>query len=120
MREKKVTCIVCPIGCEITVCGQEDGTIVSIQGHTCPRGETYAREEFLRPVRILTTTAVVKGAEDTPLLAVRSDRPIPKDLLFDAMDQIRALQLAAPVKRGTVLIENILNTGANIIASGEA
>ena len=116
MTEKKVTCIICPIGCEITVKGEGE-KIASIEGYTCKRGEAYARSEFTHPTRILTSTAKVVGS-DSPLVPLRSSAPIPQELLFACMDEIRKLEVKAPVKRYDVLIENILGTGIDIVATG--
>ena len=44
METKKLTCIVCPMGCPLEVT-LEGGNILSVTGNTCPRGEKYAREE---------------------------------------------------------------------------
>ena len=42
MEQRKVTCTVCPLGCEISV--RMDGEkILDISGHSCKRGEKYAR-----------------------------------------------------------------------------
>lgn len=114
---KDIICTVCPTGCTIRVEG-ENGVISSIEGFSCPRGKTYAENEFISPVRILTSTAKVLNASE-PLVAVRSRTPVPKDKLFDCMDKIRELELSAPVKRGDVLIPNICDTGVDIIASGD-
>ena len=114
---KDIVCTVCPTGCTITVEG-ENGTVTKIEGYSCPRGKAYAESEFISPVRILTSTAKVKNAK-TPLVAVRSKTPVPKDKLCACMDEIRKLELSAPIKRGDVLIRNICGTGVDIIASGE-
>ena len=114
---KDIICTVCPNGCTIRVEG-ENGIITSIEGYTCPRGKAYAENEFISPVRILTSTAKVTGAK-SPLVAVRSKTPIPKDKLFECMEEIRKLNLSAPVNRGDVLIADICGTGVDIIASGE-
>ena len=118
MSEKKITCIVCPVGCEIIVRGEGE-TISAIEGNDCKRGESYARSEFVHPVRILTSTAKVSNS-NTPLVAVRSSKPIPKELLLDCMKEIRKLDLKAPVKRYDVLIPHILGTDADIVATGTA
>ena len=108
---KEIICTVCPTGCTIHVEG-ENGTITKIEGFSCPRGKLYAENEFISPVRILTSTAKVKNAK-SPLVAVRSRTP------FDCMDEIRKLDLTAPVKRGDVLIKDVCGTGVDIIATGE-
>ena len=114
---KDIICTVCPTGCTIHVEG-ENGNITKIEGFSCPRGKVYAENEFISPVRILTSTAKVKGAK-TPLVAVRSKTPVPKDKLFDCMEEIRKLELSAPVSRGDVLIKDVCKTGVDIIATGE-
>ena len=52
-----------------------------------------------------------------PLIPVRTDVAILKDKLGDALKEIAVKQIKAPIKAGTILIENILGSGANIIAS---
>ncbi|WP_312692239.1 DUF1667 domain-containing protein [Caproiciproducens sp.] len=116
MQEKKIICTVCPIGCNITVRGGGE-QIKSMEGFGCKRGEAYARSEFIHPVRILTSTAKVEGCK-IPLVPVRSSKPVPKELLFKCMNEIRGLYVKAPVHRYDVLIPNILETGVDIVASG--
>lgn len=118
MERKEIICTVCPMGCQIAVTGEGEN-IASVTGNTCPRGEIYARSEFVHPMRLLTSVARTQGRPDTPLLAVRSDRPLPKDRQFDCIEAIRALTLSAPVRRGDVLIANVAGTGANMVASAD-
>ncbi|MBR5586584.1 MAG: DUF1667 domain-containing protein [Clostridia bacterium] len=113
--EKDIICTVCPTGCIINVKGDEK-SISSIEGFTCPRGKTYAEAEFLAPVRTLTSTVKVEGGS---LVACRSKNPLPKDKVMDVMKEIHALNVKAPVKRGDVLIANVLGTGVDIVATGE-
>ena len=115
--EKKVICIVCPVGCEITVEGTGDKQVVnSMIGQQCKRGEKYAENEFINPKRILATTVKIRGY-DYPVIPVRSDDLIPKDKLFKCMDIIRKTAISTPVKRGDIVVENILNTGVNIVTA---
>ena len=116
--EKEIICTVCPIGCRIKVVGEGE-KVESVTGYTCKRGLEYATAEFTHPVRILTTTVKVEGA-DTPLVAVRSNKPVPKELLFDCMAEIKKVKLEAPVKRYQVVIENICGCGADIVTTAEA
>ncbi|MBA7566702.1 hypothetical protein ES708_08397 [subsurface metagenome] len=111
---KDIRCIVCPTGCLVHV-EKIDGELI-IEGHSCKRGEEYAREEFIAPKRILTTTMRVENGF-LPLIPVRSDRPIPKDRLRDALKKIAQTLVEAPIKMGDILIENILGLEINIIAS---
>lgn len=116
MKEECITCTICPIGCLITARGNRE-QLESISGNGCKRGEKYARSEFIRPVRILTTTVKVSGA-NVPLVPVRSDKPLPKEMLFQCMAEIKKLVTPVPVHRHDILIRDILETGVNIIAAG--
>ena len=67
---KKLTCIVCPLGCEITA--HMDGhKIAELSGQGCKRGEAYARTELLDPRRMLTTTMRVAGGGLVPVKSVK-------------------------------------------------
>ena len=118
MAEKRVTCIICPQGCDILVDG-DGSTIRSMTGQGCKRGETYAADEFIHPLRILTSTIKVSGAA-VPLVAVRTSKPIPKELLFRGIEEIRKVKATVPVNRGDIIIPDFLNTGADLVATGEA
>lgn len=114
--KRKFTCIICPNGCEMTAELNETGEISSIEGHTCKRGEEYVRQELCHPVRTIATSVLVQGGE-LPLVSVRLDAPIPKELIFEAMKEIRKLTVTAPVEAGVVLLENLFGTGANVITT---
>lgn len=118
--EKKIICITCPQGCTITVKGDaEKGTIESVEGFTCKRGKTYAENEFIHPLRILTSSVKVTDA-DTPLVPVRTRTAIPKELLFRGMEEIRKLTVKGTVNCGDVIVSDFLGTGVDLIASGSA
>ncbi len=50
-------------------------------------------------------------------LPVRTDKAIPKSKIPEAVAAIQSLVVHAPVRLGTVLLENVASTGANIIAT---
>ncbi|MFW9987527.1 MAG: DUF1667 domain-containing protein [Candidatus Odinarchaeota archaeon] len=87
-----------------------------IEGHSCKRGEEYAREEFVAPKRILTTTMRIENGF-LPLIPVRSDKPIPKEKLEETLKLIAKTKLKAPIKMGDILLEKVLGLEINIIAS---
>ncbi|MDD3839837.1 MAG: DUF1667 domain-containing protein [Clostridia bacterium] len=115
MEQKKVTCVVCPIGCEILVKGDKQ-RIVQISGIKCKRGEQYAVSEFLNPMRILTTTVKTRNYH-LPVVSVRSNKPIPKDLMFECMDALKKVEIESPLEIGQVVIQNILDSGADIVVT---
>lgn len=112
--EKSIRCIVCPTGCEIHV-KNVNGELI-IEGHTCNRGEVYAKDEFIAPKRILTTTIRVKNGL-LPLIPVRTDKPILKEKLNDVLNEIALKEIKAPISMGDILIKNVLDLDANVIAS---
>ena len=111
---KEIRCIVCPTGCLVHV-ENVNGELI-IEGHSCKRGEVYARDEFISPKRILTTTMRVKNGF-LPLIPVRSNSAVPKERLRAALREIAKMKVKAPIKIGDVLIENVLGLEINIIAS---
>jgi CxxC motif-containing protein len=76
----------------------------------------YAEEELFAPTRILTTTVKVDGGV-LPLVSVKTDKPVPKERLFSIIDETMQLTIEAPVKLGDIIIKNVLNTKANIVAT---
>lgn len=114
--KKEIICTVCPMGCHITVEGEGEN-IISVAGNTCKRGKEYASTEFCHPVRILTTT-IRTNSEKNPLVPVRSERPLPKEKIMDCMAVIRKQQAKTPIHMYDILVENICDTGINIVATG--
>lgn len=95
-----------------------DGQVIEISGNQCPRGEAYGRQEALEPMRVLPSSVrVVKGTR--PLLSVKTDRPIPRRLIAEAMSLIRNVSVEAPIAIGDIVLTDILATGANLVATRE-
>ncbi len=115
---KSIICITCPQGCVITVKGNPEEEIIdSVDGNKCSRGLTYAKDEFIHPVRILTSSARVSGL-NVPLIAVRTSKPIPKELLFKGMEEIKKINITEKINTGDIIIHNFLGTEADLISSG--
>lgn len=115
MEKKHFICITCPIGCDMDV-ETEDGKLLSAKGHICPRGEEFVLQEITRPVRLLTTTVRIKGTEFS-MLPVRTDKPIEKWLLFQAMEELARIEVQAPVEMYDIVVRNVAGTEANVIAT---
>ncbi|MFX1488975.1 MAG: DUF1667 domain-containing protein [Promethearchaeota archaeon] len=111
---KDIRCIVCPTGCLVHV-ENINGELI-IEGHSCNRGEEYAKEEFIAPKRILTTTIRVENGF-LPLIPVRSDKAIPKEKLQETLEEIAKKTVKAPIKMGDILIKKVVGLNINIIAS---
>jgi CxxC motif-containing protein len=113
--EKIITCTICPRGCEIRVTGHED-IIEKMSGYCCARGKVFARDEFILPKRIFTSTMKLEGGDEV-LVPVRSDASIPKEKLLECMNTIRTITVKAPITIGDVVVENICGLGCNIVAT---
>lgn len=114
--EKELICINCPMGCRLTVT-VEGEQVLSVTGNICPRGEEFARQEAVEPLRILTSLIRMEGRE-TPC-SVKTSGPIPKRQLFDCVQEIFSHKAALPVHVGDVIIPNVCGTGQDIISTQE-
>jgi CxxC motif-containing protein len=115
MEETKIICISCPKGCCVTV-SHQDGRIEGLSGNHCPNGLTYAKNEFMSPVRVLTSTVRAVDGE-LPLLPVKTRNPIPRGTMRGCMIAICSLEARAPIKLGDVICRNICDTGIDLIAT---
>lgn len=115
VEKKHFTCVICPLGCEIDV-ELQGGNVVSMEGNKCQKGKEFVLQELEEPMRILTTTVPIKGAK-WAMLPVRTDKAIPKRLLFKVIEQLADIELQAPVKMYDVILKNTAGTGANIVAT---
>ena len=114
---KEVICIICPVGCRIEVKRDENSPSgYCISGSQCKKGEAYGIKELTNPTRVLTTTVKINNTHHSRL-PVRTNGAIPKDKIFPCMKAINKVEIRAPVKAGKVIIENILDTGIDLIAS---
>lgn len=118
MTEKTFTCIVCPIGCELTVRYDENDkrdSNIEVSGNSCPRGAAYAKSEITHPERTLTGTVRTDSAE-FPLCPVKTDRPVPKNELLRAAKALCTVRASVPIHHGDVLVENFADLGVNLTA----
>lgn len=114
MAARDLVCIVCPQGCRLTV--TEENGVYTVTGNTCKRGEAYGIKEVTAPRRVITSTVALTGGR-IPRLPVKTNGDIPKELIFECMEEINRISVTAPVKMGDVVLENVLDTGVDIIAA---
>ena len=110
---RDLTCIVCPRGCRLHI---DDNNVVS--GNFCPRGAKYAIDEITHPTRMITSILRVKNRKDL-MVSVKTENAIPKDKIFAVLEEIKKVEINAPIHIGDVVIENVLDTGINIVATKE-
>lgn len=118
MNEKSLICISCPVGCHLKVKGNAAGDGYTVSGNQCPRGAAYAIAEMTDPRRLVTATVAAVSAV-MPRIPVRTDRPLPRKLVDQLLNQLYQLNVTPPVKRGQILIDNVENTGVKVIFSSD-
>jgi len=94
----------------------EEHAIVEVRGFSCRRGKEYAIQEHTAPQRMVTTTVAIDNAR-WPRLPVRTSKPVPKEKVLDICRTLRTVRVCAPVASGDIIVRNILNTGADVIAT---
>ncbi|MBR2523466.1 MAG: DUF1667 domain-containing protein [Clostridiales bacterium] len=121
MDNRELTCICCPMGCQITVTMDDSGTVTSVTGNTCPRGDVYARKEVTSPTRVVTTTVRVTGSiSGVRTVSCKTASDIPKDKIFDIISSLKDMTLSCPVCIGDVILEDAAGTGVPVIATSNA
>lgn len=110
--EKDLICIVCPRGCALKA--KTEGDNVYVSGNMCKRGEQYAKDECINPVRVITSIVRIENRIDT-MVSVKTDKAVPKDKITEVMEYIRTLKINAPISAGEIIAKEIY--GANIITT---
>mgnify|MGYP003296560917 FL=1 len=106
--ERKLTCIICPLGCDLTV-QIEDKKVIGITGNTCPRGKVYAESECTNPQRVITSTV---RCNDGQMVSVKTDAPIPKEKMMECMEIINNTVVDLPVCIGYVIVNDVFGNNS--------
>jgi len=115
-EHKEFTCIACPRGCRLMV-SIDDG-VASVTGNACPKGATYGAQEAIQPMRTLTTTVTVAGSSRARL-PVRSSADLPLSRMLEAMAALDPVVVRPPVRRGDVVVRDLLGLGLDMIATDD-
>ena len=110
----ELICIVCPKGCHLKV-DEENGYAVT--GNSCEKGAAYGKKELTNPTRVVTSTVRVEGGEKRRV-SVKTSCDIPKSKMLEAVSMLDVVTLTAPVHIGDLVLKNILDTGADFVATG--
>jgi len=113
--KKEIICIVCPNSCCLHV-EYEGIEIMNIDGAKCKKGEEYAKNEIVNPVRVFTSSVVVEGGNFLAV-SVKTPQPIPKKYLRQLGKLTSQLKIKAPVDIGDIVAENLLNKSINLVAT---
>jgi CxxC motif-containing protein len=108
----QVTCVCCPRGCTVTA--DPSGTL---SGNGCRKGAAYAQQQLQSPLRRVTGEVRVRGG-CADRCSVKTDRPVPTELLDAIRGILSALEAEAPIFVSQVLVRDLCGTGANLVACG--
>ncbi len=111
--KKELICIACPIGCHLEIFPEDD---YRVEGNQCKRGIAYGKKELTNPTRMVTSTVLIRNGI-YPRVPVITKGEVPKGLVFDVMKEINKVVVESPIKRGEVVIKNVLNTGVDVVTS---
>jgi CxxC motif-containing protein len=109
-------CIECPLGCRLEVEEDMEGNVVEVRGHSCKKGEVFAKREHTDPRRMVTTTVAVHDGR-WPRLPVRTTAAVPKDRVMEVVTLLRSVSVESPVIVGDVIVADIAGTGVDVVAS---
>lgn len=107
----KITCIMCPVGCELDV--KKVGNKISVKGNGCPRGVIFGEKEITHPERMVTTIKVYKNGT----VSLKTDKPVPKKVINAVLQEIKKTPLPEKVEIGMIFIKNVMLSGANIVVT---
>jgi CxxC motif-containing protein len=117
MKDVKMSCTTCPNSCEM-VATVDGGKMVAVVGNLCKRGIDFAEQEWINPMRTLTSTMILRRAgREAVSVPVRSAAPMPRNRMMAAMAAIRKTAIDHPVAIGEVLIPDVAGCGIDIVAS---
>ena len=114
---KKLYCITCPSGCQLTIIGS--GVDMVVEGNKCPKGREFADHEMSNPTRTLTTTVRTKFP-GVPVLSVRTNGEIPKDKLMAAMKELSEVVIETELNCGDTVVDDVAETGVSVIVTSAA
>ena len=106
-------CIMCPMGCPLTI--ENNGGEITVSGNTCKRGELYGKDEFTHPKRAVTSLVKMQNGD---VASVKTSAPVPKERIFDVVNYIGSLTVDSGVQIGDVVATDVLGLGVNVIITG--
>jgi len=112
-KAKRYTCIVCPACCDL----ETDG--VEVNGARCPKGEVFARQERVAPLRVITTTVRCETPRGLRMVPVKTSCPVPLALIPEVMKQVKALRIPKIPAIGTLLTTGSSSEPVEWVVTGE-
>lgn len=105
-------CIMCPMGCPLTI-EDKDGK-VTVSGNTCKRGELYGVQEYTSPKRVVTSLV---RTDDERVVSVKTAAPVDKADIFEVLRLLKDVRITPPVHIGDVVVKSVLGSGVDVVAT---
>ena len=116
----EMKCKVCPIGCELIIKeDKSDPSGYSVEGNSCNRGNDFGIKEITEPSRILTGRVLLKDGAMSRL-PVKTTGVVPKSKVDQCMEIFNSTEATAPIKKGDIIIKNILGLGVDVVSARKA
>ena len=114
-NRQEIICVACPLGCRLSV-WIDERNVVRVEEFGCKRGVTYGEQEFTNPMRMVTSLVYVIGGK-RPVCSVKTKNVVPKGKIPEILKEIRSVSARAPIRIGQVIVENIADTGVDLVAT---
>ena len=112
-KARRFTCIICPTCCELETDGSD------VNGARCPKGEAFALQEMVMPLRVITTTMRCETAEGVRMIPVKTTSAVPMERIFEIMKAIKALRLSEVPPYGSLVTVDTLEEPVELVVTGE-
>ena len=120
MSDITKTCKVCPVGCQLTIIKDEDSPKgYSVDGNSCNRGVDFGIKEITNPSRVLTGRVLLENG-NMGRLPVKTTGVVPGDKIEECLAIFNETTAVSPVKRGDIIIKDILGLDVDVIAARKA
>jgi CxxC motif-containing protein len=112
-KAKLFTCIVCPTCCQL----ETDGSAVN--GARCPKGEAFALQEMVMPLRVITTTVRCETSEGIRMVPVKTVSPVPMARIFEIVRAAKTLMLHEVPSIGTLIVTDSSSVPVEWVVTAE-
>lgn len=106
-------CEGCLTNCTLVITEDEIG--ITVYGNRCRRGDAIGKEKYAKTKKTILC-AKVKITGRIRRLRVCSDQPVTIDQTKEFLRFLRGISVSVPIKKGTVIAADVLNTGISFLA----
>lgn len=111
--KKQYICIICPNCCKLETDGK------NVVGVRCEKGETFALQEWVEPLRVLTTTVRCETERGVKILPVKTATPVSLSRTPAIMKEIKTPRLSKIPPIGSKITVRNLEEPLDIVITGE-